>query len=66
MVELFTKIGIMKIPDKRGASRQKTTDLTGSNFALQETEATPITNTELDIDTVDRQETLTRQAGDTG
>ena len=57
MVELFTKIGIMRIPGERNASMQKTTDLAGGDFALQETEAPSNTNTRLDIDTVDRWET---------
>ena len=58
MVELFRRIGIMKIPGERNASVQKAADLTSGDFALRETEAKTDTDARLDIDAPDRQETV--------
>ena len=60
MAELFTKIGITKIPGECGAGRQKAVDLTGSGLALRETETMINTDNRLDIEAVGRQETLTQ------
>ena len=60
MAELFTKIGITKIPGECGAGRQKAVDLTGSGLALRETETMINTDNRSDNDAVGRQETLTR------
>ena len=65
-LELFTRIRTMRTPGECDAGVQKTTDPAGGGFALQEAEAMTNTDTRLDIDAADRQETLTRQAGDTG